>query len=281
MERYARSHVRVLVAANQGQSRNSLIRLFERNEDAQVIGEASSGAKAIRAVITLRPDLLLLDSQLTDMTGFEVLRTLRLRDKRRTILMTDAEPDQAAVLANGAAECLLKPIDAQAFAAALGRVRDRLRPRSITTGEVVNAGPRLLADYPPPVPRPLFLVGERANQLYPLEPDQIDFVESAGNYVKYHVGRTTYMARDSIKRLDETLTPVGFVRIERSILLNIRAIAYAQSIGHGGFSFTLTSGTRLNSGHAFRDTILAALPLRRRKPCSPRRLSEPDPQPAP
>lgn len=273
--------MRVLLAANQGQSRNSLIRLFERNEDAQLIGEASSGAKAIRAVATLRPDLLLLDAQLPDMTGFEVLRSLRLRDKRRTILMTNAEPDQAAVLANGAAECLQKPIDAQAFAAALGRVRDRLKPRSIPAAGVVNAGPRLLADYSQAIARPLFLVGERANQLYPLEPDQIDFVESAGNYVKYHVGRITYLARDSIKRLDEALAPVGFVRIERSILLNIRAIAYAQSIGHGGFAFTLTSGTRLNSGHAFRDTILAALPLRRRKPAGPRRLSEHDPQRAP
>jgi hypothetical protein len=56
------------------------------------------------------------------------------------------------------------------------------------------------------------------------------------------------------------------VRIERSVLLNIRAISYAQPIGHGTFAFTLISGARLQSGHAFRDTILAALPLRRRAP---------------
>jgi hypothetical protein len=59
------------------------------------------------------------------------------------------------------------------------------------------------------------------------------------------------------------------VRIERSLLLNVRAIAYAQPIGHGSFAFTLVSGACLHSGHVYRDTILAALPLRRRAPPRP------------
>ena len=46
--------------------------------------------------------------------------------------------------------------------------------------------------------------------------------------------------------------------------MNIRAIAYVQPIGHGTFAFTLTYGARLHSGYGYRDTILSALPLRRR-----------------
>jgi DNA-binding LytR/AlgR family response regulator len=114
--------------------------------------------------------------------------------------------------------------------------------------------------------RPLFLVGEREHRLYPLDPFEIDYVQSAGNYVTYHLGGVEYIARESIKRLDTLLAPAGFVRIERSLLLNVRAIAYAQPIGHGTYEFTLATGARLHSGHAYRDTILAALPLRRRAP---------------
>ena len=114
--------------------------------------------------------------------------------------------------------------------------------------------------------RPLFLVGEREHRLYPLDPAAVDYVQSAGNYVIYHLGGVEYIARESIKRLDTVLAPAGFVRIERSLLLNVRAIAYAQPLGHGSFVFTLTSGARLHSSHAFRDAILAALPLRRRAP---------------
>jgi len=114
--------------------------------------------------------------------------------------------------------------------------------------------------------RPLFLVGEREHRLYPLDPNAIDYVESAGNYVTYHLAGVEYICRESIKRLAALLAPNGFVRIERSLLLNVRAIAYAQPLGHGSFVFTLTTGARLHSGHAYRDTILAALPLRRRAP---------------
>jgi two-component system LytT family response regulator len=102
-----------------------------------------------------------------------------------------------------------------------------------------------------------------------LDPARIDYIEAAGNYVKYHLKNTQYIARESLKRLDTLLGPAAFVRIERSLLLNIRAIAYAQPFGPGVFAFTLASGTCLYSGHAYRDTILAALPLRRRAP--PRR----------
>jgi len=114
--------------------------------------------------------------------------------------------------------------------------------------------------------RPLFLVGEREHRLYPLDPLAIDYVESAGNYVTYHVAGVEYICRESIKHLAAVLAPAGFVRIERSLLLNVRAIAYAQPLGHGSFVFTLTNGARVQSGHAYRDTILAALPLRRRAP---------------
>ena len=114
--------------------------------------------------------------------------------------------------------------------------------------------------------RPLFLVGEREHRLYPLDPNAIDYVESAGNYVTYHLAGVEYICRESIKRLEAVLASAGFVRIERSLLLNVRAIAYAQPLGHGSFVFTLTTGVRLHSGHAYRDTILAALPLRRRAP---------------
>jgi len=137
-------------------------------------------------------------------------------------------------------------------------------PRLTPAARTHAAPPAALAERGPG--RPLFLVGEREHRLYPLEPLAIDYVESAGNYVTYHLAGVEYICRESIKRLEDVLAPVGFVRIERSLLHNVRAIAYAQSLGHASFVFTLTTGVRLHSGHAFRDTILAALPLRRRAP---------------
>lgn len=248
----------LLIVEDEPAIRTGLMQLCEGVPDIQVVGEAGTGATAIEAVSSLRPDLMLLDADLPDMTGFEVLRALRRRQQRRTILLTTNAQDAPRAFAAGAVDYLLKPVNGPALRASILRARERTAarsraqpPRSPSPGSDNGTG------------GPCFLVGEREHRLYPLETFDIDYVEAAGNYVTYHRAGVEYIARESIKRLEVALAPAGFVRIERSLLLNIRAIAYAQPTGRGSFVFTLTSGASLHSGHAYREMILAALPLRR------------------
>src|ERR1700676_3213691 len=92
------------------------------------------------------------------------------------------------------------------------------------------------------------LVGEREHRLYPMNPETIDYIESDGNYVTIRSGSAKYISRDSIKR---------------SLLVNIRAVAYVEAVGRGMFAFTLTSGAVLHSSTSYRDSILRILPMRR------------------
>jgi hypothetical protein len=108
---------------------------------------------------------------------------------------------------------------------------------------------------------PTLLVGEREHRLYPLDPEKIDYIESDGNYVSIRSGKDAYISRDSIKRLAGELAHLGFIRIERSLLVNIRAVLYAEMIGRGRFAFTLSSGACLQSSSSYRKAILSALPL--------------------
>jgi DNA-binding LytR/AlgR family response regulator len=107
----------------------------------------------------------------------------------------------------------------------------------------------------------LILVGERERRLYVLRSDQLEFVESHGNYVKLHGPGVEYISRDSVKRLAGALAGSGFLRIARSLLVNIRAIHYVQRASRGSYDFTLLSGSVVRSGSAFRDEILHLLPL--------------------
>ncbi|HWX26583.1 MAG TPA: LytTR family DNA-binding domain-containing protein [Steroidobacteraceae bacterium] len=105
------------------------------------------------------------------------------------------------------------------------------------------------------------LVGERERRLYPLDPEKIDYIESDGNYVSFRSGNASYISRDSLKRLADELAHLGFIRIERSLLVNIRAVLYAETVGRGRFAFTLSSGACLQSSSGYREVILRALPL--------------------
>lgn len=153
---------------------------------------------------------------------------------------------------------------AEAFSHSILRARERFPLGKAGSEQPDSRSARSEAVFELAPPRPQVLIGEREHRLYPIDPQKIDYVESAGNYVKYRIGDEEYIARESVKHLDEVLRHIGFVRIERSLLLNIRAILYVEPIGRGTFAFTLASGAKLRSGPAYRDLILSVLPLRRR-----------------
>ena len=110
---------------------------------------------------------------------------------------------------------------------------------------------------------PNLLVGEREHGLYVLKAPQVEHIEADGNYVKFHVDGAEYIGRASIKRLSAQLANSGFVRIERSLWLNVRAIPYVQRTSHGRYAFTLISGECVNSGAKYRSEILRVDLLRR------------------
>jgi DNA-binding LytR/AlgR family response regulator len=105
------------------------------------------------------------------------------------------------------------------------------------------------------------LIGEHDRRLFILRPEGIDYVQAEGNYVKLHVGASEYITRDTVKRLSAVLAPTCFIRIERSLLVNVASINYAQRIGGGTFAFTLFSGSCLRSGPGYSNVILRVFPL--------------------
>jgi two-component system LytT family response regulator len=88
----------------------------------------------------------------------------------------------------------------------------------------------------------------------------VDFIQADGNYVQIHVGGERYLSRDSLNRLSPMLAPMGFIRISRSILLNLRRVCFAEREGGGVLAFALESGDRVTSSAGFR--LEAGAPLR-------------------
>jgi len=232
---------------------------------ARVIAEVSLGVEAFQTAEALRPDVIFMASSLSDMSGLEAVRSLRDRYRRRAILAIASLQERSEALAAGVLDYLMRPIKAEAFETSLLRARGRFGARKLPTRSTsppsystASFASELECD------RPFVLIAEREQRLYPVQPRHIHYVESAGNYVKFHVDKCEYIARGSMKRLEVILGRAGFVRIERTLLLNILAISFVETVGHGAFTFTLSNGVRLHSGPAYRETILRALPLRRR-----------------
>jgi two-component system, LytTR family, response regulator len=238
--------------------RDGLIRLCERGNDVQVVGEAACGLAAIDATGTLNPDIMLLDVELPDMSGFELLRAVGADTGPLGIMVSNCADHAIEAFAEGAIDYMVMPVIAERFDLAMARARHQINGAFPGNGSFISSSSQLGRTLGV---SPQFLVGERQRRLYPLDPKSIDYIEAAGNYVTLHAGKVEYLSRDSIKRLSMQLAELGFVRIERSLLLNAAAVSFAEMAGHGTFAFTLSSGACLHSSPAYRNSILRMIPL--------------------
>jgi two-component system LytT family response regulator len=251
--------VKVLIVDEQAHTRQNLIHLCGRSDDVRVVGEAACGRSALYAAGQLNPDIMLMDVELPDMSGFDLLRAVGLDTHAMGIMVAKCADYAYTAFAEGAIDYLVTPVAADRFDRAIARARDRLDHELMGTAD---QSPHLVR--PGRTGLPPFLVGEQQRRLYPLDPRSIDYIEVDGNYVTLRAGRTEYLSRDSLKRLSTQLTALGFIRIERSLLVNAASVSYVEVTGRGRFALTLKSGVCLHSSTAYRGDILRVFPLPRR-----------------
>jgi two-component system, LytTR family, response regulator len=250
--------VKILIVDDQSHARDSLTRLCERSDDVQVVGEAACGMAAIDAAGTLNPDIMILDVELPDMSGFELLRAVGADTRPLGIMVSNCADHAIRAFAEGAIDYFVMPVAAERFDLAMARARHRFNHAAPGDDRFTSKSSEPSRKVQVPL---RFLVGERQRRLYPLDPKSIDYIEADGNYVTLRAGKVEYLSRDSIKRLSMQLAELGFIRIARSLLVNAAAVLYAEVAGHGTFALTLTSGVCLHSSAAYRDSILRIIPL--------------------
>jgi two-component system, LytTR family, response regulator len=239
--------VRTLIVNGEDAVRAQLHRLCECRPDLDVIAEARNGAQAIDVIQENDAELLLLDARLPDMTGFDLLRTIVPEVAPATIMVSARnEPDlrPSGISVN----YLYKPVDPPQFNAAVDHA-------IADTSFSIEAEPG-----DPWSPQ---IIGEKAGRIYFLEAHEVEYLESAGNYVVAHVGASQFLARATLKRMSARLAPLGFVQVERSLLVNIRRVAHVERQERGQFCFVMRGGARLVSsrerGAALRAFLLGAI----------------------
>jgi two-component system, LytTR family, response regulator len=258
--------LRVLLVGGDGSVRAAVSALCRHEPDVQLVGEAASGIAGINAAEMLRPDVMLLELPLTDMAGIDVVRATRRKDGPAVILIAEDGDDAMRAFGAETVDCVLKPISVARLRECLERARQRCLASAMNARVARGGTARQPAAAAAASAAAALLNGERGQRSYPLSPEQIDYISACGNYVKMHAEGREYLSRDSIKRLAATLAPAGFVRIERSILINVHAIRYVERLVRGTYAFTLKDGAYLRSGATYRAEILRMLGLRRLTP---------------
>jgi LytTr DNA-binding domain len=110
---------------------------------------------------------------------------------------------------------------------------------------------------PPPRPGETALIEVRdGNRVVMLRPEEIDWVNAAGNYVELHGRFGSELARRTMADIEAELAPHGFVRVHRSRLVRRTAIAATETRQSGDFEITLRSGAVIGGSRRFRQNLV-------------------------
>jgi len=238
--------LRVLIADDEPLARNRVRDLLAEERDIEIVGEASNGAETLEQIQALNPDIVFLDVQMPRLNGFEVLEMLE-PDQEPIIIFTTAH-DQHAIRAFevNALDYLLKPFNEARFSLALGRAREQLELDPAARKARGSSYAGLLKQVHASAPGAGRILVRTPERILFLRPDEIDYVEAAGNYVVLHAGKERHILRETTAAMESRLGAAGFMRISRSAIVNLARIREVQPVAAGQYSLLLKDGTRLD-----------------------------------
>jgi two-component system LytT family response regulator len=241
----AGGEVGVLIVDDEEPARALLRRHLSEIPGVRILGECANGFEAVRAASELSPRIVFLDIEMPKLDGFEVLELL---DPGTAVVFVTAY-DEYAVKAFEvhAVDYVLKPFEALRIATAVDRARTRLARGETVSAAAIRAAAR---------PGGTFLsrlVVRDGSRIHIIPVDRLDAVEAQDDYVALKTAGTTYLKAQTLASLAAELDPARFVRVHRSHLVRLEALARLETAASGAGVAILTDGTRVpvsREGHA-------------------------------
>jgi two-component system, LytTR family, response regulator len=231
-----------------------LIRVGIRNDLAgmpsvQVVGECECVAEAVDAIRSNQLDLVLLDVQLPDGTGFDVIREIGPQRMPAVIFVTAYDKYAIQAFEVNAVDYLLKPFDESRLQESISRARERLSRPSALIQQLEGLIETHEAEW-------LQKLVVRSGERFDFVPvDSIDWIESANNYTVPHCHSIDHLFSASLTTLEHRLDPGKFLRVHRCHMVNATRIVAVHTIAGGVFELELRSGVRIRTGRQYGERI--------------------------
>jgi two-component system LytT family response regulator len=251
------SAIRAVIADDECLARKKLRILLDSEPQVAVVAECPNGRETVAAIRSFRPDMLLLDIQMPDMNGFEVLSEISSNEMPQVIFTSAYDQYAIRAFEAHALDYLLKPFDQDRLHAAIARASSEIR--KCKDQDLTNRVLELLSAVKsgkPPIPEFDERLAIRTNgRVVFLSLEEIQWIEAAANYVRLNTGKVSYLFRETISRVSERLNPSHFVRIHRSAIVNVRQIKELIPVNSGEYVVVLHSGKELSCSRGYRPNL--------------------------
>lgn len=234
------------------------IKILLDDAELEVVAECANGREAIKAISSLKPDLVFLDIQMPKIDGFEVVETIGVEEMPAVIFVTAYDEFALRAFEINAVDYLLKPFDEARLKKAVARAKREIE-RQTPTREMEEKLRRLLKEVRPEQKYLKRIPVKSARHTILVLTEEIDWINSAGHYLELHAGGEKHLIREQLSRLEAKLDPEKFVRIHRSIIVNLDSIKSLHPLFNGDHVVVLKNGQKINSSRTYHEKLIALL----------------------
>ena len=248
--------------------------MLAEHPEVEVVGEATNGDEAVEIIRALRPDLLFLDIQMPDRDGFGVLDALGTDVPPGVVFVTAHDEHAVRAFDVHALDYVLKPFGRPRFRAAVTRALTRLSALdALTLRDTLSsmaddrraglepAGELSLQKSEERQAPPRRLGVRTGSHIVVVDIETIDWVESYGDYARVHVGKQTHVVAQRMHMLERMLEAGDFVRIHRSLIVNLQRVRELHRDPDGGGTIILNNGVRLRVARGRWEALAEALEM--------------------
>ena len=256
--------IRALIVDDEPLARRGIRQLLESSADVEVVGECRNGREALAAFDTLAPDLVFLDVQMPELDGLEVIRERGAARMPYVIFVTAYDEFAVRAFETHALDYLVKPVNEARFAAALNRVRERMRFAEAL--ELTRRIGDLLASHDKRgdpdaalratavLPTRRLVVPTATGDLV-LDVEEVDWIQADDYYAAIHARGRRHLIRESLASLEQRLDPGRFVRVHRSAIVRLDRVREMRSASAGESVLVLRDGTRVPVSRRRREQV--------------------------
>ncbi|MET0338757.1 MAG: LytTR family DNA-binding domain-containing protein [Caulobacter sp.] len=230
-----------------------------RMADVTWLGGARGGREAVEMVKRLKPDLLLLDIEMSSFGGFEVLSALAPDTAPLVIFVTAYDAFAVKAFEVAAVDYVLKPVELPRLAEAIERARERrsMIGSARTANQLADTLSKLRAESQaaPQSHLPTDIWAEHLRDTVRVRVDQLEWVESERDYVRLYVRDQSYMLRSTLTDFQTLLDPSIFMRVRRSALIRTERIKAIRKHGYGDWRVILVDGREVRVGKTYLQAV--------------------------
>ena len=249
-DKKSKGRISAVIVDDEELARMVLREYINEATDIDVVAECGNGFEAVKAISDFKPDLVFLDVQMPKLNGFEVLELIG----REVAVVFVTAYDQYAMKAFDAhaVDYLLKPFSTERFQTALERARQRI-------GVPMPAPAELSAAARSPESYAERIVVKDGARVHIIPVDKLDYVEAQDDYVALHSQKKNYLKQQTISSLETSLDPRRFLRIHRSVIVNLERVAKIEPYTKDSRVAVLIDGTQLPVSRAGYSRLKALL----------------------